>query len=91
METITGSRIPNRFAIKYRGKSTPSEASDMWKPIVEISLSLVTRLGRALEGNNLKNNDIINESINEFVDVLGAVKEPNSESFVAFTNNLIIN
>lgn len=91
LETIVNKPIPDRFAVRFGGALTPSEGTDAWRTVVETVLSLVARLGPALEGSNLKNREVVTRAINDFVDVLGAVREPNAEAFDAFALGLLLN
>jgi hypothetical protein len=88
LETILAMPIHDRFAVRFKSSPTPAEAIEIWKPIIETVLSLVTRLGPALQGSNLKNKEVVNGAINDFVDVLGAIREPNADMFDGFSRLL---
>ena len=88
LETIVNHSIHDRFAISFVATSTPQEAAARWRPIIEVALPLVARLAPALEGSNLKNREIVAAAIDDFVDVLNAVREPNADAFDTFAQIL---
>lgn len=51
-------------------------------------MPLINKLAPALESGNLKNKDVVKSCVNDFVDMLQAVRQPNAETFEAFTKLL---
>ena len=88
LDTIVGGAIRNRFSVQFSGTPSPDSAIGYWRAALEPALSLITLLGDALEGNRLKNKEVVNETIAGFVDVLSSVREPNARVFERFAERL---
>ncbi|MDY6979175.1 MAG: AIPR family protein [Pseudomonadota bacterium] len=86
METILKKPVPNRFQIKFKSISTIEAAIEAWSDVLLAIMPLVNKLSRALESGNLKNKDVVKSSIDDFVDMLEAVRHPNAQIFDNFAD-----
>ncbi len=83
LETVLNRRIPSRFDLRFSGNPSLEEAKKIWKPIVDICLSLHSSLMSATE-QGLKNAATVEEAITSFQGQLEAVKAPNERIFGDF-------
>lgn len=88
LETILNKPIPNRFHITYKSTTTVKSAIGCWDAVLKVIMPLVNKLSPALESGNLKNKEVVRNCINDFVDILQAVREPNAETFDNFAKLL---
>lgn len=88
LETIIDKPIPNRFHLKYKSTTTVESSIDAWNSVLKVIMPLINKLAPALESGNLKNKDVVKSCVNDFVDMLQAVRQPNAETFEAFTKLL---
>ncbi|MBK8934923.1 MAG: AIPR family protein [Chloroflexi bacterium] len=78
LETILSRPITSKFSIRFRRNYSVIEAIHIWQPIVDLTIPLITRLTPAFSSGNIKSRDTVLSAINDFVDMLEAIKGPNS-------------
>lgn len=87
LEELIGKKIPNYFALQFKDNLTIEIAQQTWKPILEIALSFPTRLKNGLK-DGIKNQEKIRETINEFKQLISAVKGPNKNAIETFEKEI---
>lgn len=85
LETILGRQITSNFSIRFRKNYPVNQAIDIWQPIVYLTIPLVTRLSPAFSTGNIKSRDTVRSAINDFVDMLEAIKGPNATVLETFS------
>ena len=88
LETILEKPITNRFQLKYKNTTTIQDSINNWNCILDVILPLINKLFPALESGNLKNKDVVKSCIGDFVDLLEAIRQPNSSTFHEFSKLL---
>lgn len=88
LETILGRQITSKFSIRFRDKLTVRQAIDTWRPIVDLSIPLVRRLSSAFSNGNITSRESVQGAINDFVDMLEAVREPNTATLAVFATKI---
>jgi hypothetical protein len=69
METIIGRPISNRFDLRFRANIAPQAAAKIWKPIVDLVLSLCDQLDDAFSRNRISN-EAMKKAVPRFVGVI---------------------
>lgn len=88
LETILQKAIHNKFSLHFKENLTIPDATEKWKPILNVALPLINTLSPALTGGNLTNKDKVTQAISDFVDMLEAVRDPNAEAFSKFSKDV---
>jgi hypothetical protein len=87
LETTLSRRIASRFDLQFVGNHTLDEAKEIWRPIVEVCLSLHNALLPATE-QGLKNTTTVAEVLANFTGQLEAVRIPNESVFASFAERV---
>ncbi len=85
METILGQSIPNRFDLHFSQNVSPSKASKLWTPIVDMMLPLCNQLDTAFSRNRISN-DTVTKTVPNFVGVVGSIATLQKETFKKFAS-----
>lgn len=88
LETILGNQVTSKFSIRFKKHHSVNQAIAIWQPIVDLAIPLVTRLAPAFSTGNLKSRDTVQTAINDFVDMLEAIKVPNSLIMETFSKHI---
>jgi hypothetical protein len=83
IETFLNQPVVDRFLLVFEGNRAPSEATALWKPIVEVSLSLSDHLLAATD-LGLKNAETVKAATKTFGGLIAATAEPNRRQYEAF-------
>lgn len=90
METILGRPVSDSFKIGFKEDHDLKDAIQLWEPIIKVGLPFVNALSRALSADNLsKNKAVVNAAIEQFVDLILAVRDANSSAFDNFSIKVI--
>lgn len=89
LETIIGRPIPSKFSIRFRTVLSVTQAIDNWRPVVDLTVPFVGQLANAFSGGNMTNRDTVTSAINNFVDMLEAVRTPNAIILDAFAEQIM--
>lgn len=88
LETILGRQITSKFSIRFRNNYSVNQAISIWQPIVDLTIPLITRLAPAFSSGNIKSRDTVLSAINDFVDMLEAIKGPNATILDTFSKHI---
>lgn len=88
LETILSRPITSKFSIRFRRNYSVTEAIRIWQPIVDLTIPLITRLTPAFSSGNIKSRDTVLSAINDFVDMLEAIKGPNITILETFSEHI---
>lgn len=88
LETILGRQITSKFSIRFRNNYSVSQAISIWQPIVDLTIPIITRLAPAFSSGNIKSRDTVLSAINDFVDMLEAIKGPNATILDTFSEHI---
>jgi AIPR protein len=83
METIIGRPISNRFDLRFRANIAPQAAAKIWKPIVDLVLSLCDQLDDAFSRNRISN-EAMKKAVPRFVGVMESLKSIHGQTFGEF-------
>ena len=87
METIVAKAIPNRFDLHFSKNHSPQKASLIWRPIVDMMLSLTNQLDPAFSRNRISNENTA-KTVPNFVGVVAAISPHQKSTFEAFTSEV---
>ncbi|WP_109108337.1 AIPR family protein [Azospirillum sp. TSO35-2] len=89
METILSKPIPNRFDLQFRQNVSPFAAVSLWKPIVDMMLSLSNQLEPAFSRNRISNENV-NKTVPNFVGVVASIKDLQQTTFNDFASKVSV-
>ena len=89
VETILNRAVADTFDLEFVSNLTIEQCIEAWSPLLEVSLPFVSALSGALNRYNLsQNRELVQDCINQFVDLVQAVKAANQETFREFTDQV---
>lgn len=83
IEEIIGTQISNLFRLEFSKDVSISEGMEYWKPVILILSSFSETLDKGLS-DGIKNEDKINNALNQFRQLVTAIKDANSPTFDEF-------
>lgn len=83
IEEILGKQISNLFRLKFCNDMTIENGMKLWKPIIAILASFSDTLNQGLS-DGIKNEEKIKNALNQFQQLVSAVKAANSTEFEKF-------
>lgn len=89
LEVFLDRSVPNLFRLSFGGSVSPSQAEDIWEPVVNVCLSLSTQLYPALEDGGLKSVSKVKECIANFTQLISATGEMNKPVYEAFEQKIV--
>ncbi len=87
LETFLGARVSDPFTLAFPVSTTSEAATDIWRPIVEVTLPFVTQLLPAAIGG-LKNDAQITQCVDTFRSLVESVKTANATTFRALARRI---
>lgn len=87
MEIILGRAIPNKFDISFKKNVSPSEAEPLWKPILDLVMSLSNQLDPAFSRNRISN-ESVSKAVPNFIGVIDSLKNLHKPTFDAFSTHV---
>jgi hypothetical protein len=89
LEIILGKPVHDRFSLFFKANLSPQEATEEWKPIVNVSNAFSQRLLIGLEGG-LNNEDRVKSAISDFTSFMEATSEANVSIYADFSSKVQI-
>lgn len=83
MEEILNKKISNLFRLEFKDDLSIEKAIEMWDPIIGVLASFSDTLNQGLS-DGIKNTDRINNTLNQFKQLVTAIKSANSVTFNEF-------
>jgi hypothetical protein len=89
IETFLGKAVANPFRVSFGSKTSPTQALDLWKPIVDASIPFCEKLRPALD-KGLKNLEEVTKVVATFKSLVEATKLANGKVFESFSTKVVI-
>lgn len=90
LETILDHPVTDTFRTRFQQDYDLKEATKIWEPVITIGLPFANALTGALSSGNLsKNKSVVKAAIDQFVDLMQAVRESNRATFDAFAIKVV--
>jgi hypothetical protein len=87
METILAKPIPNKFDLHFAKNISPESASKLWRPIVDVMLSLSNQLDAAFSQNRISNENVV-KAVPTFVGFVASIYNIQKETFQKFAGHV---
>ncbi len=84
LEIILNKRIHDKFSLQFIENLSPQQATELWKPIVNISNAFSSQLVKGLEGG-FNNIDRVTNAISDFTSYMEATVEVNKAIYTTFS------
>ncbi|MCS0791261.1 AIPR family protein [Cytobacillus firmus] len=88
MEQILGNPIPNKMLLGFSENVKPSDAIELWSPVVKTALKFSRPLRTIME-NGFSNQDNINEGVEQFKAQLSAFLDVTREGVNTFNDSVL--
>jgi hypothetical protein len=89
METILDKAISNRSNLQFRGNLSPQQASEHWKKLIALILSLSNQLDAAFSRNRISN-ESVQKAVPNFLGVIDSLKDIHRPTFAEFAKQVEI-
>ncbi len=86
-EEILDKPVPNKFAIQFKNKIAVNEAKEAWGAILNVVSPFTKQLNNGLS-DGIKNLERIRQSIENFKQMVGAIKYSNTLTFSSFSKKV---
>jgi hypothetical protein len=83
METIIGKSIPNKFDLHFARNTSPSNATKLWSPIVDMMLPLAIQLESAFSRGRISNENV-QKTVPNFTGVVASLATLQRQTFNEF-------
>jgi hypothetical protein len=91
METILNTSISNKFDLNFSRNVSPSQAEDLWIPIVDMMLPLSGQLDLAFSRNRISQETVMNTgAVSNFVGVVASLAGMHKSTFERCAKNVKI-
>lgn len=87
METILAKAIPNKFDLHFSKNISPENASKLWRPIVDVILSLSNQLDAAFSQNRISR-ESVSKAVPTFVGFVASISTIQKETFQKFASHV---
>ena len=85
METIIGKSVPNKFDLRFISNVSPSQASGLWAPIVDMMLPLTNQLQAAFSRGRISNENV-KKTVPNFAGIVASLAVPHKQTFGQFAS-----
>ena len=76
--------IANKFEIQFSRNISPTEATKLWSPIVDLSLSLSKHLDGAFSRNRISNENVA-KAVPNFMGIVASIADLQAPTFKKFS------
>jgi len=87
LEILLSKPIPSIYRIHFNTDVTLSDAIKLWTPIIDSVIPFVNHLSEGL-ADGFRNSESVNKSINTFASLVEATKQPNTDVYKSFADNV---